>query len=266
MILLESYNRLRHILSDRLPAGRYFYISRHAAFLTVMEDPELVKRFIDLSDHDDDPPGLLRQIYCLSPDKLLPWHGESAEEYVHMHHAQICISAQQFRENYQKYLDREGLSRKSCAMMDFVSEGTSQMMLEKHISFGLDGYYVGIPEYISGYSQNISYFLDRDLMDFSTFIKIEVYFTSMDPSLDHIDEQGRPVFAAESRDTRNLDKIADIHDQVRHYLNKYIYSLLDPDDVFDKDLVFELCRTVNNYAVDNLYYDDMADRRIETKT
>ncbi len=265
-ILVDAYNIIKQKYPEKLPNSKYFYTSRHAAFLTVMDDYKLVKTFGNLSVYNGDIKKIFHQLFCLPKEELLPYTGESAEEYYRMHEDKICALAKKFRDNYRAYLAREDLTGKKSAVMDFVSEGSSQMMLENHIKDKMDGYYFGIPEYSSRYAGNISYYFDQDLMDYDTEMKLEVYFTSMEPSLMYIGEKGKPVFDKESRSSKTLGRIDNIHDQIQHYLKAYINLLFNSDDVFDKDLVFELCRTVNNYAVDNLYYDDMADRRIETKT
>ena len=76
---------------------------------------------------------------------------------------------------------------------------------------------------------------------------------------------GEPVFAPETRERRVLDRIASIHERVREYLLRYVDTLYDPWDEISTDLIFELCRTVNQYRVDNYYFDDMTARRIRTE-
>ncbi len=264
-LLLDAYRRLSRRYPGQLPACRYFYTSRHAAFLTVMDDPEQVRQSVDLSDYEDDPPGLLRRQFCLPADQLQPWRGESAEEYYHMHEPQIRAAAGKFRENYRRYLQQEGIEGKKCALMDLFAMGRTQMMLEEHAADEMDGYYVGAPQYVYGHARNIRYYFDEDLIDFNTEMKIEVYFTSMEPALDHIDEQGRPVFAEEVRNRTFMDRIEKIHERVRQYQQLYLDHVYVPGEVVDKELILELCNTVGRYEVENQYYDDMSGRVIETR-
>ncbi len=105
-----------------------------------------------------------------------------------MHAAQIRDAAGKYRENCRKYREREGIEGKTCAAMDFVAEGTGQMMLQRDMAGRLDGYYIGVPEYIFRYARNIRYYLDQDMMDYGTEMKLEVYFTSMEPAVDRFDE------------------------------------------------------------------------------
>ena len=102
-------------------------------------------------------------------------------------------------------------------------------------------------------------------MDYPTEMHIEVYFTSQEPAVDRIGPDGEPVFAPETRERRVLDRIASIHERVREYLLRYVDTLYDPWDEISTDLIFELCRTVNQYRVDNYYFDDMTARRIRTE-
>ena len=263
-ILRETYGRLQKMFPDRLPPGRYFYTGRHAAFLTVMDDFELVKYFGNLGIYGDDVPRLFRRLFCLRGDELQPYRGESVEEYYRMHEGQIRALAQKCREGYGKYWSREGLQGKKCAVMDFISEGNCQRMLEKHITGEQDGLYVGIPEYSNRYARNIDYYLDQDLIDYDTLMKLEVYFTSPEPALDRIGEDGGPVFDPEVRKPEAMERIQKMHRLVQSWLDAYLDRLFDPKDTFCKDLIFELCRSVNDYNADNLYYDDMAGQEIET--
>ena len=260
-ILQNAYDRMRARLTG-LPPAKYLYVNRHAAFLTVMDDFELAKDFIRYTQWEDAPQKMLAQLCCLSGEELQPYRGESPQEYWQIHEAQIHAAAERFREQYRVYMDREGIIGTTCAAMDFVSEGNSQRMLERHISDSMDGYYVGVPVYVSRFAPNIRYWLDQDLMDYDTEMKIEVYFTSMEPALDHIGENGEPVFAEEIRGKDMLERIGRIHAMTEAYLARYQDTLYDERDTFGQEMIFELCRSVNNYEADNVYYDDMSGKRI----
>ena len=262
-ILLDAYGKLQKRDPEHLPVATYFYTNRRAAFLTVMDDLETVKYFIYLSDYKDDPSRMLKRLCCLPEEKLLPYQGETVEEYYSLHANLIHEEAEKYRHFYKEYLDAEGITGKKCAIMDFVSQGSSQIMLEKHLCEKMHGYYIGIPEYVTRFEDNISYYFDHDLMDYDTEMKTEVYFTSMEASLDHIGEQGRPVFAKENRSPKTLERIAFIQEHIRSYLDRYIDILFSWEDKIDKELVFELCRTVNFYAAKNHYYDDMSGQMIK---
>lgn len=260
-ILVDAYNRLRKKLPFSIPPGKYYYTSRHAAFMTVIDDPEVVAGFGYMPKNENH----LHRIFVLPYEKILPYDGESAEDYYHLHEQVIHETAERFRGHYREYLEKEDILGRKCAVMDFVSEGSSQQMLEKNITGVIDGYYFGVPEYVSRYSPNIRYFLDNDLMDYNTEMKIEVYFTSEEPALDHIGVNGEPVFAAEVRDEKTLERIHFIHEKVKTCLNQYLDHLYNSTDVFDKDMIFALCKTVNDYKTCNFYYDDMSGQEIETE-
>jgi hypothetical protein len=223
-----------------------------------------VRCFIFFNDYDDEPARMLRRL-CLQPEeKILPYNGESPEAFYLRHLPQLREDAERYRENYRRYLRNEGLEGKLCAAVDFVSEGSSQLMLEQKVAGKMDGFYFAAPEYLIKYSPNIRYYLDRDLMDYPTEMHIEVYFTSQEPAVEYIGPDGNPVFAPETRDRRVLERTAAIHERVREYLFRYVDTLYDAWDEISTDLVFELCRTVNGYSADNHYFDDMTARPIRT--
>ena len=263
-ILTEAYRKLRQYCSDALPPEKYFYTSRHAAFMTVMDDYATANYFFPMERYSDDPRRLLRRVVELPEEELLPWNGETVETYYRMHEAVIREKAEKCRIEFRAYLEAEGIAGKKCAVMDYVSEGSSQMMMERHLPVNLDGFYFAIPEYISKHAGNIFYYLDRDLMDYDSEMKTEIYFTSQEPAVDYIGEGGRPVFAEEVRDKRTLDRIRRVHDHIRGYLGRYLDHLYSPRDVFDRDLVFTLCRTVRQYQTEEWYYDDLSSEEIPT--
>ena len=254
----EVYDLFQRQFPEHLPPSKYFYINRRAAILTVMDNYKLLNYFFYLP-FKDDPPKQLRVLFRIPEEKLLPYNGESAEDYYYKHKQTIREAAEQYRENYRIYLEREELKGKRCAIMDFVSEGNAQMMLEKNI-VKMDGYYVGIPDHVTKYDENIRYFLDHDLMNFDTLIKIEGYFTSPEPSLDCIGKEGTPILAEEVRPQSVMERIRIIQEYERRYFAMFLERLYHYDleeETINKELLFNLCASINQYDVENFYYEDM---------
>ena len=265
-ILQDAYDKLRSRFPETLPPGKYLYVNRRAAFLTVMDNYKLLKYLFYLP-FENDPPRQLRQLFCISDNELLPYAGEKAEVFYRMHEQKIHETAKRYRENYRRYLAKEGLDGKKCALMDFVSEGSSQMMLEDDFEGTIDGYYVGIPEYTFKYARNIRYFLDSDLLNYDTEVKIEAYFTSPEPALDHIDADGTPVFAAEVRPPSVMERVRKIHGYARRYFNVFFERLYCDEasgKTINQELFFNLCDSINRYDVENFYYDDMIKQNMPT--
>ena len=265
-MLLDAYRKLQKRCPDLLPPGLYFYANRHAAFMTVMDDYQLAKHFyFHQPEYQEDPPKLLQKAFHIPADRLLPYRGETLEEYYEKNAAGIRDAAELCCENYRKYMEREGISGGKYAVMDFISQGNTQNMLERNLTEKMDGYYIGIPEYITAGPANIRYFLDSDTMSYDTEMKLEVYFTSPEPALDYVGEDGEPVFAEEVRDEKTLERICRIQKLVRAYLDRYLEKLYDPADAFDRDLILCLCGAIQRYGVENYYYDDMSGQEIRTK-
>ena len=263
----DVYDRLQRRFPEELPPSKYFYLNRRAALLTVMDNFKLLNYFFTLP-FKNDPPRQLRQLFRIPEEKLLPYGGESSKDYYFMHEQTIREEAEQYRENYRNYLAREGLQGKKCAIMDFVSEGNAQMMLDKNI-IKMDGYYVGLPNHVSKYDENIRYFLDNDLMSFDTLMKIEGYFTSPEPSLDYVGDGGTIVLAEEVRSRKVMDRIQKIHEYARQYFDAFFDRLYRDGrsvETMDKELFFNLCASINLYDVDNFYYDDMIKQTMPTGT
>ena len=257
-ILQDVYDRLRQKFPEQLPPSKYFYSNRRAAIATIMDNFELLNYFFKLP-YRNDPPKQLRKIFRIPEERLLPYGGESADDYYRMHEQTIHEEAEQYRKNYREYLAREGLEGKKCAIMDFVSQGNAQMILEKYV-VKMDGFYVGLPIYAWKYDENIRYFFDHDLMSFDTLLKLEVYFTSPEPALDYIGADGMPVLAEEVRPQNVMERIQKIHEYARRYFDVFLEKLYlygRAEETVNKELFFNLCASINQYEVENFYYDDM---------
>ena len=105
-ILQDAYEKLRQ-RTEGLPPAKYFYTSRHAAFLTIMDDPGLVKYFIHFRDFEDEPARMLRILCLLTEDRILPYEEETAEGFYLKHLPLVREEAERHRANYRKYLERE---------------------------------------------------------------------------------------------------------------------------------------------------------------
>ena len=257
-ILQDVYDCLRRRFPEDLPPSKYFYSNRRAAILTVMDNFKLLNYFFTLP-FKDDPPKLLRRLFRIPEEKLLPYEGESTKDYYIKNEQTIRAEAEQYRKNYRNYLAREGLEGKKCAIMDFVSEGNAQMMLDKYV-VKMDGYYVGIPNHVSKYDENIRYFLDHELISFDTLMKTEGYFTSPEPALDYVDADGTPILMEEVRTPSVMARIHKIHEYARRYFNEFferLYRERRLGEIMNKELFFNLCASINRYDVENFYFDDM---------
>ena len=257
-ILQDVYERLRREAPTQAPPSKYFYLNRRSAILTIMDNFDLLKYYFYLP-FQDDPPRLLRQIFGLPDDKLLPYHGEPYKEYYGLHQETIRKAAEQYRANYRSYLRKEGVDGKKCAIMDFVSEGNAQSILEENI-VKMDGFYVGLPNHVTKYNKNIRYFFDHDLTTYDTLMRLEVYFTSPEPALEYIGDDGAPVFAKETRDQKTMERLRKIHGYARRYFDAFFERLHVSGlvgEAANKETFFDLCAKINQYDVENFYYDDM---------
>jgi len=263
-LLVDIYSRIRKNDPLDLPPAKYLYISRHAAYLTIMDDFRMASDFINFDKYRSDPKKLIHSIFNIPLSEMKPYGDESLEEYYDANLEAISRAADRYRGNYKRYLEREGLSASKCAIMDFVSEGSSQMMLENKVSERWDGYYFGIPEYMSKFSANISYYLDSDHMDYNTEMKLEVYFTSGEPAVDYIDDNGKPAFCNEIRTKEYLERIGQVHKYVKTFTDMYLKRLYSYGEVVDRGMIFKLCSIVNRYETENNYYDDLNRSAINT--
>ena len=225
-----------------LPSSCYFYTNRRVAFRPVEASPGSVSFIAGLARRfaeDFGPERILASYYGLKEAEIKPLSGpdEPLDRYIGRHAAAILEHEEEARHAYYRYMRRCGLKIAArYAMVDFVASGTCQMYLAKFAPFELTGYYYGRPNYDSGSSVDIRTYLKGEEPYLLThFMDMEFIMTSPEPSLDSFDEEGEPVFAAETRSEEERAMIEVIHDEIRQYF--YAYRKLVGDEAFGRVVI-----------------------------
>lgn len=263
-LLSEFYPRLRKAAGQPLPEGQYFYTSRHAAFLTSASD-RAGQSYVSSFAPSMDNRLFLQNVFGIRREELLPpAEGESQMAYMGRHHVLIDEIERRQRAAQLRYFANCGLRKNGrYALVDFVSQGSTQEFLARFAPFALHGLYFARPPYMAQPSEDIDYYFDAEESAFQrNFMEMEGVMTSPEPSVLSFSDDGRPVFAREVRPEERLRQMQLAQGVIREYLNDYFDLFYFPGDGIRSVVPEEIYAADGYHWVFEWMYDDWVQARI----
>ena len=156
--------------------------------------------------------------------------------------SEILKQAAKKRENYLKYIESLSLGAGTYGVFDFVAKGTTQLFLKKIIPNHLKGlYFLQLePEFMSEKGLDIESFYTEAERDksviFDNYYILETILTSPMPSVDEFDEDGNPVYAAETRSSANLSCVSQMQEGILEFVDDYLRLVPEGLRVINKQL------------------------------
>ena len=222
---LYEYIR-QNFLPEKLPASCYFYTSRHAAHLVCASREDVIRQVCSQCRGENlNARQMLEQVYSLDPSEILPEHeAEKPEEDIVKHYlARIRKTEKKAKNGYLRYMDSLGLKENArCAVVDFFSSGTSQRYLQDALPLEMTGFYAGNYKAERAEDVSISYYFkgNNDTL-FRNFIELESCFSSPEPSVDRVDEQGEVRFAEEVRTEEELTELRELQQEALAFAEQF---------------------------------------------
>ena len=208
-LLQRLYETAKSILNKTgLAESTYFYTSRKACVKAGVSNAEDIDKACE--------------IYMVNKEEL-------AGRLFKKAHKPIELLSAEERRNYQKYINSIGLSKtEPMFFVDFLSSGSCQYFLEKTImKRPLRGLYLcRVMEKKLNYNLDIQSLYQQTYADDSRFFKewgiivLESMVTSLEPSLDSFDEDGKPVF--DKKNTINDEYIKAAHKGI---VDEFVYYI-----------------------------------------
>ena len=203
---LKIYEKIRGDLS--LPPGTYFLANRRAAFFCCADEGSQADRMAEVGRSNGLTTNqLLERAYMIPREKQFPRDdGELDAEYIEKHMPIIHEIAERSRRGYRRYAEQLGLCAGGIyAVVDFIAAGTTQRAFSQTLPFSLHGLYYGTYSHEGSDESPIEvYFRGENPELLRTYLDLETFFSSPEPSLDRISEQGTPVFQKENRSEEDL--------------------------------------------------------------
>ena len=173
----------------------------------------------------------------------------------------ILSKSSVLRENYKKYIREFDFSEGNIGMFDFVAKGTTQLYLQKLFTQHMKGFYFLQlePDFMSDKGLEIEPFYTEEEKNesaiFENYYILETILTAPHPQVLEFNELGRPVYAEETRNSRDLntfekaqkgimeyfDRISDLIPAEYYCENKkldeQILALINKIKIFDEDFM-----------------------------
>lgn len=257
----------------------YFYASRSACTLAGVEHVKDVEYAASLAFDGSVEEMLAKRFLLKSTDIQIRDERRTDSDYLKKHVDIILTKAGVYRKNYIKYVEEENLKGKKMGFFDFVSSGTCQLWLEKILRRQMTGYY-----FARNYDEYKEHLCIKSLLSlksvyekrsklYSNYMFLENIFSSPEPTLKYIDDDGKCVFESDSRDEKQIQMLLEIHDGICSAYKKKSnvdgflsiefaenlidlirpeYSLIEISFFENNDLIDEFCnRSINLQEVLN---------------
>ena len=253
---MAIYERIREKYC--LPRPIYYLANRRSAFLCCADRESLSSRISDLGLNSGlDARSILLNMYDLPEKELLAMQDDdSAVDYIDRHMKSIHRNAEESREGYLRYSKQCGMRPGGkYAVVDFIASGTIQQYLSEFLPYQLKGFYFGT--YSETKCDDIEYYLQGSNMTLlKNFIELEGYFSSPEPSMDRMAEDGTPVLSDEMRSARELKAFQLAHDSAKEFSEAFLQLFYRPGEVISSAVVEEMYAADNQHHVLEAAYDD----------
>ena len=203
--------------AEDLPPARYLYVSRKAATLPYVDDPE-TQDYLLWYGSNLRPRDLMHALFGLpedaieepSDDATSPWR------WVEANAGAIARTAREARTGALAYLASLNVRPGgSFRYVDYAGLGTSQHLLEQLSGVPMHGaYFLRRPGPRPQGTRIESYLSASDANMASGFLSTEAIMSSPEPTLAGYDADGTPVLATETRPAEDLAALRRAHEQV----------------------------------------------------
>lgn len=220
----------------------YFLISRVCSIVSAIESAEHIENLKKIP-YTGTPEDMMKKRYLLDETDILKYDDsfKNTDEYIDAHIPLILKNSRRMKENYLKYISDSNIDlSKKTGFFDFVSSGTAHLNFQMFSGEKLYGYYFvnvyddnpdkKVLDIKAMYGKGFTFELKSNL--YNKYIFLENILTSDMPTLNHFDDEGRPVYAEEYREKSEIENIMSIHNSVVAYFENYIGLYDKTDDVF----------------------------------
>ena len=256
-IFYNIYQQLQNRL--KLPNAIYYYANRHAAFLCYMDSEQETEQILERGrTHGLTVEDVLERVYQLPKNQLLPRMGdETALDYVEKHKEIIQKIAKDARKGYCRYSKKCGMKANGLyAVIDLFAVGSTQKYLSQFLPFRLRGFY--FDNYTESADNQIEYYLQsRDSIISETYVvQLEPFLTSLEPSQNHMSEQGIPCFAKELRGAGELQEVQSVIESAIFYAREFFDIFYQVGGSISPSLIEKIYGAEDFHEMQRTMYDD----------
>ena len=183
--------------------------------------------------------------------KVFPYDEEmylDLDDYYMGNKNEIMKKSEETRKAYCKYLNKKGINKEGHYLFcDLISQGTSQYGLNQVFEGNISGFY--LCKTPGEYKINVYSCYQYDESDFIlNNIKytnlLESIITSLESSVEDMDEDGNPIFSKETRTLQELKDVQIMQEGIEEFVLEYIRNLyvekIGINEKLPKDLLKKL--------------------------
>lgn len=247
----------------------YFLTSRMAAIRAGMEDEKDIAYVAEMK-FSGTLQQQLKERFGLSVEK------EDAEDKKLADYSQVIMEkSREYKRNYQKYLEKLPLAEGDVAFFDFVAKGTSQMFIGRLLENHLKGLYFLQLEKDSMRDKKLDIVAfyengeEAESAIYDNYYILETVLTSEEPSVTGFDEDGKAVFAPETRKEQDIRCVKKMQEGIADYFESYIRLCPVSEITIDKrldEIFLELIHKIKildndfiNLKVEDPFFNRMTD-------
>ncbi len=159
------------------------------------------------------------------------------------------------KKNNLEYIQKLKVEKGNIAFFDFVAKGTSQMYTQ-HL---IDNHVIGLyflqlePDYMKDKNLEIyPFYSEEELNDsaiFDNYYILETLLTSPSPSLDEFDNEGNPIYAAETRSEKDIACFMRAQNGIVEYVDNYLRICPKSEQKINKKLDEKFLMLMHNLEI-----------------
>lgn len=185
----------------------------------------------------------------------------------------IIEKSQKAYDNYQKYIKTLQIEDGDIAFFDFVAKGTIQMYVQRLISNHIKGFYFLQleKEHMKEKGLDICSFYGEEEKEctaiYDNYYILETVLTAPHPSVKEFDDTGKPIFADEHRNERDIRCSERVQEGILDYFKKFVQLCPERERIANKkldEILLELIHKVQitdsdflNLVVEDSFFNRM---------
>ncbi len=240
----------------------YFFTSRVSAIRSGMSSRSDIE-YVDNMKFSGELADNLKVRFGINIADIPPDSINENESGLLKYSTSILEKSLEHKRNYLKYIESLELQNNEVAFFDFVAKGTCQMFIQKLIPNKVIGlYFLQLePQFMKDKCMNIIPFYTESEREtsviFENYYILETILTSPEPSVERFDENGKVIYAKETREKRNIDCLLRIHDGIISYIKKYLLICPKSEFKINKNLSEAILSLIHNVCIKDEEFIDL---------
>ena len=233
----------------------YFLVSRTAAVRAGMQNEDDI-RYVDEMKFSGTLEENLKKRFGMNAEDIICEPVSDNQTGLLKYKTAIIENARKVFVNYQKYIRGLNVNKGDIAFFDFVAKGTSQMYIQRLVENHLRGYYFLQlePEYMKDKKLDICSFYSEevDCAIFENYYILETLLTAPHPSVQTVDEVGRPIYTVETRSDKDICCFQRAQKGILDYFKIYIRLCFEANKAINKLLDESFLKLIHEVKITDM--------------